>query len=71
MGAAGTVMRRKLQWFWCWLVYRVVLLLPWGVCERLVLRLLPTAGEYAYAEDFAWFCANRDRQALKDSNNAE
>lgn len=46
----------RLQWFLSWLVFKAVVWGPW-----MLWSLLPRAGEYAYAEDFDWFCTNRDR----------
>ena len=65
MAGSETVklIKRRAQFFWCWMIYRTVLIIPLR-CERLLFALLPTAGEYAHAQEpdcFGDFCANRDR----------
>jgi hypothetical protein len=53
----------RIQWALCRLAYQVTIWWPW-----MIRKLLPSAGEYAHAESFKWFCANRDRLEGKITN---
>jgi hypothetical protein len=42
-------MTRAAIWFWCWIAYRIVMLMPsWMVVGRVGLTFLPWAGVYGY-----------------------